>query len=137
MKYVTGTHALNIENSLNTCGDWHSTSIHWEDNYIVFKDTDDSIFGDWGIEYNKSIPFHEERFAVANDLRAVLDMMIDDRLKFLKGFRNDWFCTDEYNQEFFSQVIKLKSQPNWNGINTLMKKEFMWDWDSYVTSSST
>lgn len=134
MRYISGTHALNIDNSLNTCGDWHITAIYWEDKYIDFKDTDKSLFGDWGIEYNKEIPLHTELYPVANDLRAVLDLMIDNRLRYIKGFRNDWFCTDEYNEIFFEQVIKLRELPQWKDINNLMKQEFMFEWDNYLSN---
>ena len=38
-------HVLNIDNSLNTYGNWHKTAIYWEDNYIDFKDTENSLLG--------------------------------------------------------------------------------------------
>lgn len=130
MIYVSGTHALNIENSLNTCGDWHTSALRWED--IDFKDTEESLFGDWGIEYNKTIPKHTEKYAVANDLRAILDLMVDNRLRYIKNFRNDWICTDEYNEIFFEQVVKLRTLPHWEDINKLMKSEFMYEWDNFI-----
>jgi hypothetical protein len=132
VRYITGKHALNIENSLNTCGDWHQSALRWQD--IDFQETENSLFGEWGIEYNKSIPNHTEKYAVANDLRAILDLMVDNQLGYIKGFRSDWICTDEYNQIFFDKVIQLKQLPHWKDINQLMKYEFMWEWDKYLES---
>lgn len=34
MKYITGVYGLNIPNTKETCGDWHSTSLDW--NNITF-----------------------------------------------------------------------------------------------------
>ena len=130
MIYLSGVQALNIENSLNTCGDWHQTAIQWDK--LKLKESNDSIFKDWGIELDKKVPDHTEHYAVANDLRAILDLMVDGQTRWLKGFSNDFICTDEYNEIFFEQVIKLKGLPNWDDINKLMQNEFMWDWDRFV-----
>lgn len=46
MKYITGIHALNIEDSTECCGDWHTSAIQWESPRIA--ESDDSIFKDYG-----------------------------------------------------------------------------------------
>ena len=69
MLYLSGVHALNIENTLNTCGDWHTSALDWSS--IKLEESSNSIFGDWGIEMNKSIPEHTELYNVADDLRAI------------------------------------------------------------------
>lgn len=120
MLYLSGIHALNIEDSLDTCGDWHTSALLWEQLNLAESET--TIFKDWGIEHNKKVPEHDELYNVANTLRAILDLMVDNHLCYLKGFRDDFICTDKYNKEFFEQVIKLKDNPNWEGINKLMKK---------------
>lgn len=130
MEYITGIHALNIENSLNTCGDWHTSALKWQ-NIEVLESTK-SIFGNWGIEQNKKIPEHKGFYNVANDLRAILDMLEQGRVRYLKGFYNDFIGTDEYNTEFFKKVILLKDSKYWNEINHLMKMEFMWEWDKFI-----
>ena len=43
MKYITGIHALNIEDSTDCCGDWHTSGIQWGSPH--FNDTDASLFG--------------------------------------------------------------------------------------------
>lgn len=130
MKYLTGVFALNIEDNLETCGDWHTSALDW--NKIKLVESDDSIFKDYGIESNKSIPEHDELYNVANTLRAVLDLMVNKQTRYLKGFRNDFFCTDKYNDEFFSKVIQLRNLDNWEEINHLMKYEFFFKWDDYI-----
>lgn len=130
MIYVSGIHALNIEDSLETCGDWHTSALSWST--LDLRDSSKSVFGSWGIESNKKVPEHEELYNVANTLRAVLDLMSDGQVGYLRNFRDDFFCTDKYNEEFFRQVILLRDNKHWNEINDLMKHEFMYEWDSFV-----
>ena len=133
MKYLSNIHALNIENSLNTCGDWHTSALNWSN--IKLLESGNSIFGDWGIESGKSIPEHSGVFNVANDLRAILDLMVDGNVGFLRGFKNDFICTDEYDLEFFEKVLELKEVPHWSDIDELMKKEYMFKWDRFKQSN--
>ena len=131
MLYISGIHALNIEDSLETCGDWHTSALQWEN--IKLLDSDKTLFKDWGIEIDKSIPEHEDLYNVANTLRAILDLMVQGSTGYLKGFRDDFICTDRYNQEFFERVWLLRDLPHWNDINNLMKREFMFEWDNFVS----
>lgn len=131
MKYITGIQALNIEDSTECCGDWHTSSMDWKN--LTFGESDGSIYDTWGIEADKTLPtYGDKKFYVANTMRAVLDLMQEEKyLRYLKGFRDDFFCTDKYNDEFFGQVMKLKNLEHWDGINHLMQMEFMFDWDRY------
>ena len=129
MFYLSGIHALNIEDSLDTCGDWHTSSLDWGN--ITLLDSSESQFRDWGIESNKVIPGNEGVFNVANTLRAILDLMEKGCLEYLKGFREDFICTDRYDYEFFSKVCMLRGSSNWHKIDELMKREFMFKWDNY------
>ena len=131
MLYISGIHALNIEDSLETCGDWHTSALQWE--RIDLLDSDKTIFKDRGIETDKSIPEHDELYNVANTLRAILDLMVQGSLGYLKGFRNDFICTDIYNLEFFKKVWMLRDLSHWADINKLMKREFMFEWDNFVS----
>lgn len=47
MLYLTGVYALNIENSSNTCGNWHTSSLNWRN--IELVESSNSIFQEWGI----------------------------------------------------------------------------------------
>lgn len=131
MQYVTGVYGLNIENSKNTCGDWHTSALDWSK--VTFLNSENSLWGTWGIESHKTIPEHEGFYYVADDMRSILDLMgVYGRLRFLKGFRNDFLCTDEYNEEFFDKVYMLRNRDNWNDISSLMKGEFMYEWTNYL-----
>lgn len=129
MKYITGIQALNIENSKNTCGDWHWSGMDWSN--LTLAESSNSILGDWGIEGPKEVPDNAELYYVADDMRAVLDLMQEGKTGYLIGFRNDFICTDEYNDEFFSKVLLLKSNKHWDAINRLMEREFKGLWVGY------
>ena len=47
MKYLTGIHALNLECSLETSGDWHMSGLKWEK--LTWADTNNMFFKDYGI----------------------------------------------------------------------------------------
>lgn len=129
MLYITGIKALNIDNSLDTCGDWHTSALDWST--VELKESRNTVFGDWGIEQDKEIPEHKELYNVANDLRAILDMMCEGKIRYLKNFRNDFICTDKYNREFFEKVSILRTNVHWEDIDMLMKNEFMFEWINY------
>ncbi|KAA9237838.1 MULTISPECIES: hypothetical protein [Aerococcus] len=129
MKYISGVYALNIPCQLNTYGDWHIGALDWSNPKI--KESEDSIFKNYGIEIDKSIPEHHEKYPVANHLRAILDMLEDGQTKFLKGFKND-FIGDKYTDEFFDLVYLLKNNKHWNSIYTLMLREYGVDWYAYI-----
>lgn len=99
MKYITGIYVLNLICKLNTCGDWHQSSLNW--NVVPLKDSDNSFFGEYGLEFDKKIPKHLESFVVANHIRACLDLLVDKQFDLLKGMNNDFICNDEYNNEIF------------------------------------
>lgn len=131
MLYLSGVYALNIENTLNTCGDWHTSALDWSN--IRLEDSTNSILGDWGIEMDKRIPEHTELYNVADDLRAILDLMQkEENLGYLKGFRDDFICTDEYNNIFFQKVILLRNLKHWPSIDELMQREFMFEWQNFL-----
>ena len=57
--YVSLIFALNIKCSLDTCVDWHQSGLNWDN--VVFLESEDSIFKDYGIESEKKIT-HKEAF---------------------------------------------------------------------------
>lgn len=130
MLYLSGIFALNVKGSLETCGDWHSSLLNW--NSIELVESEDSFFKDWGIERGIPIPERTGKFNVANTLRAVLDLMLENRLSYLSGFRNNFFGTDIYDKEFFDKVLELRFLNHWDEIDSLMKIEFRLKWDVYV-----
>ncbi|MDE6660298.1 MAG: hypothetical protein K2J93_00555 [Anaeroplasmataceae bacterium] len=130
MKYISGIHALNTPCSLNTMGDWHVSSLQW-DNPCMY-DTEESIFGDFGIEYNKKIPEHTEAYPVANHIRAFLDLMDHGQFGYAQGTNRDFIANQDYNEIIFSKVLLLKNNKNWPEIKDFMNKEFKMDWVKFL-----
>ena len=129
MKYLTGIQALNIPCSLNTAGDWHQSALQW--NTLQIADSQDSLWGDYGIEGPKTVPEHQEMIYVANHIRALLDMLYLQDFSNCKGMRRDYIDNDSYNIELFEQVYKMRKLPYWNLIDKFMEKEYMLRWLNY------
>ena len=126
MKYITGIHALNLNCSLETCGDWHQSAIQWERPFML--DIRDSIFGSYGIEGDVKIPGCDGLYFVANHIRALLDLLELGKFSIAQGMRGDFICNPLYTQEIFWQVAKLKSSPLWTQIDEFMKREYRGQW---------
>ena len=106
MKYITGIHALNLPCNLLTCGDWHCSALRWKN--ITVRDTENSFFKEYGIEHGKRIPEHDGTYAVANHIRALLDLLEMGKFSVAQGMNNDFICNDDYNEEIFEKVTRLK-----------------------------
>ncbi|MCM1131553.1 MAG: hypothetical protein NC310_05785 [Roseburia sp.] len=130
MKYISGIHALNIPCSLNTMGDWHVSALQW-DNPCEY-DTEDSIFKDFGIEYNKKIPEHTQTYPVANHVRACLDLIDHGQFGYAQGMNKNYISNKALNQIIFSKVLLLKNNKNWEEIKKFMNKEFTMEWIRFL-----
>ena len=126
MKYITGEFALNIPCSLKTTGDWHYNSYPLEKAKEL--ETDNSFYKDFGIE--KHI-IKGKNYNIANHLRAILDLIINKKFGYLKGFKNDFIVVDDYDTIFFDNVYKLRNSKIWNDVDNLMKNEYMLKWIYY------
>lgn len=129
MLYVTGIHALNIPCSLDTCGDWHQSGIQWEKPHM--KESFGSLFGDYGIETDKEIPDHTEKYAVANHIRALLDLIEEGNFPVAQGMRDDFIGNDKYTPEVFDLVAKMRNLPTWDKIDDFMGHEYFGRWLDY------
>jgi hypothetical protein len=129
MRYITGIHALNLPCSLATCGDWHASALRWKN--ITFRDSEQSIFGLYGIEYGVKIPEHDKTYAAANHIRALLDLLELGRYASAQGMREDFICNDGYTEEVFKQVALMKSLANWCDIDHFMGREYLLEWLTY------
>ncbi len=94
-------------------------------------ESDNSIFGDYGIETGRSIPEHVQSYSVANHIRALLDLLQMGHFSVAQGMRNDFICSDEYDEEIFGKVLLLKESPSWQQIDRFMNKEYSRSWREY------
>lgn len=134
MLYITGEHALNLRCALDTCGDWHSSSLSWNLGDISFADSSQSIFGDWGITVGSPVRVPDQanrRFNIADHLRALLDMLAAGRFPWIVGMREEFICNEEYTPVLFEQVSKLRGSEKWDAIDQFMAKEYGRDWLYY------
>ncbi|MFP7696950.1 hypothetical protein [Trueperella sp. LYQ143] len=133
VQYVTDIHALNLASNTETTGDWHASAIQWRKLYIA--ESDNSLFGLWGIELNSPLPIREhegQRFNIANHLRALLDIIAAGRFPIAHGMRKDYIGNDAYNDTIFSKVLLLRHQDNWPDIDAFMRKEYGLSWMIYL-----
>jgi hypothetical protein len=126
MLYLSGIHALNLPCSLLTCGDWHTSGINWH-SYVLLE-SEGSLFGDYGIERNKTIPDNPGTFNVANHIRALLDLLVQGKYTIAQGMNEDFICNDSYTEEVFQKVVLMKSLRNWPEIDRFMGREYCSEW---------
>jgi hypothetical protein len=134
LKYLTGIHALNLNyDALETCGDWHQSGLRWDKATIQkrLRKSGNSVFGDYGIEPDVKIPEHEERFFVANHIRALLDLLELGVFSEAQGMKEDFICNDKYTPEIFEKVIMLRQSPLWFKIDQFMSREYRLEWINY------
>ena len=129
MKYISLIHALNLPCKLETCGDWHMTGIQWDN--LHFLESDNSLWGDYGIETNRKIFGHSENYNVANHIRALLDLLYIGNFSSAQGMNKDFICNSKYDEEIFEMVYMMHKLPNWKDIDRFMQKEYFYKWDKF------
>lgn len=134
MIYLTGEHALNMTCSLNTDGDWHTSALAWKN--LTLRESEGSFFGDYGIESPKKLPVCGKVFPVANHIRALLDLIYERKYPIAQGMRDDFIVTDEYDDEIFDLVMKMKDLPYFDEIDRFMGNEYMMKWINYKKVSA-
>lgn len=126
MKYITGIHALNLRCSLETCGDWHQPGIQWKN--LTIRESEDSVFGDYGIEDNSLVPDHPGTHKVANHIRALLDLVSEGNFGYAQGMNKDFICNNKYTEEVFSKLLLLRTSHMWEKIKGFIGKEYGVAW---------
>ena len=126
MEYITGIHALNLNCSLDTPGDWHQSAIQWHT--LKTKKTNETVWADYGIETNSHIPENPGTFYTANHVRACLDLIYDGNFITIQGMRDNFIAHDKYNSEIFERIITLITHDNWKNIDNFMCKEYLMKW---------
>ena len=113
------------------------SALRWKD--ITLAESSEMFFGDYGINQGIKIPEHQETYAVANHIRALLDLLQWGHFTVAQGMNKDFICNSDYDMEVFSKVISMKVLENWTEINHFMEKEYFMKWvkyrNKYVKSS--
>ena len=94
-------------------------------------DTETAFFKNYGIETEKHIPEHDGIFAVANHIRALLDLLETGKFSVAQGMNNDFICNDDYTPEVFDKIATMKTLPHWSEIDRFMGKEYYSKWLDY------
>lgn len=124
MKYVTGVYALNLPSPDGTPGDWHFSALNWQKAQV--SDSADSPFGDWGL-HMAEVP-HHGMMAVANHIRACLDLIEQGNFGTAQGMRDNFINDDRYTPTIFTKVSELQTSPIWNEIDKFMGREYLCKW---------
>ena len=74
--------------------------------------------------------------ADANHIRALLDLLYEGNFSVAQGMKEDFICTEEYDEEIFDKVLMLKSFQSWDSINDFMRKEYKDEWGNYLIKHS-
>lgn len=129
MQYISGIWALNLPCETETTGDWHSTSLNWQQ--IPLNDSEQSIFKDYGIRRNVKLPPYCERkeaFNQANHIRACLDLIEQGQYAVAQGMKEDFICNEKYTPEIFQKILLLQSSPDWEDIYDFIYREYGKAW---------
>ena len=126
MLYISGMQALNLNCKLLTCGDWHQSSMNWSK--LDLYDSEKSIFKDYGIEINNTVPFNLGNHYAANHIRALLDLIVQGHFSLAQGMNKDFICNDIYNEEIFQKIIELRNFSNWLDIDEFIGREYLGKW---------
>lgn len=132
MLYVSGLHALSVLDVINVA---RYPSIDWDT--LDIRNSSDSVFGNYGIDSHKVEIENKGKFHIANKVRVLLDY-IESRvdLSNLIDAKKDLGLTEDNILELFDKVFLLRFKYNWFSIEDYMKKEFMWEWNKYMSSYS-
>lgn len=124
MKYVTGVYALNLPSPDGTPGDWHFSSLDWE--HPLIWESEKSPFGEWGL-HMAEVP-RLGNMAVANHVRACLDLIDAGNFGTAQGMRDCYINNDDYTPIIFTMVARLHNDPRWKEIDDFMGHEYYCRW---------
>lgn len=129
MLYISGIFALNLPCQLDTCGDWHQSSLDWQK--LRLYESERSFFKEYGIERGHSVPEHTGLFCVANTIRACLDLLLESKFDIAQGMNEDFIGNDKYDIEIFKRVYEMRILNNFRYINDFMEREYRMKWINY------
>lgn len=144
MKYITGLIAFGTPCNLDTCGKGDITKEQYLDpaNMKLYE-SDESPFGDYGIECDKLIDYHysmenyqeNELYNVANHVRAYCDMLYLNKPSTCKWLFYDCLNTVKSRDAVFELLFsRLRHNVKFHDINEFLLDEFGNAWVSFIDS---
>ena len=140
MKYITGWIAFATPCELDTVGKWNLHKNEFLDEYnMTLYESDESPFGDWGIETDKLVDYHEDTtYNVANHIRAYVDMLYQGRFSELKNIYMEVIdCPKALDMIFKLVDDKLRDQKGFQIIDEFLEREYGNLWRSFVDTKKS
>ena len=133
MRYVTGRCAFGVIDDTPSVGIWNIRKSDFLGEGFIERDSEDSIFGDWGIQKNVLIPYREFcTFNVANHVRAYCDMLEMGMMTDMKGLFAEAIDNAKCRLDIFTLVYgKMRNTELFEFVNIFFLEEFGSDWTSY------
>lgn len=134
MKYINSILCLSVADKWNGSVRWNTTKEEWtKPEYLVVAESDESKMGDYGIETDRILKYHdEELYNVADCVRYYLDMLDAGRFDELKDVFYDYMSTTKIRKELFRMVHRFFiKESNYHAIHNFMTEEFGSAWISY------
>lgn len=91
---------------------------------LTIRESDNSVFGIYGIEDNSFVPNHPDTYKIANHIRALLDLVSEGNFGYAQGMNKDFIC----NNKVFSKLLLLRTSHMWEKIQGFIGKEYGVAW---------
>ena len=120
MKYITGKQALEIQFMRDNGG---ASANPPDFTQLTLENTEDSLLGSYGIETGFTVPQHDGTFAVADTVRALIDLIVSCRFSEAEGFRQQPYWHESLMPELFYRVWVFYGYPMWEAVATFLWQE--------------
>lgn len=134
MQYISGMICFGIQCECDSVGCWNMPkSMFLDDANIIKRESDGSLFGSYGIEKNKFIPYREYTvWNIADHVRAYMDMLADRDYEKLKGVFANYISSAKCRKDIFTLTLsRLGKEPDFMLTHQFMVDEFGADWLSF------
>ena len=59
-------------------------------------------------------------------------MLVSGNYGYAQGMKEEYICNEQYTDQIFNQVLKLRDAGNWYHINEFMKREYKLEWIKFL-----
>lgn len=138
MQYITGRVAFGVyDETSESCGIWNIRKHEFlDEEALKCRNSEESVFGDWGIQKDVMLPYHEFcTFNVAGHIRAYCDMLEMGKAADMRGLFAEAIDSAKCRMDIFMLVYgKMREHPQYPFIDAFFKEEFGNAWESYKKS---